>query len=286
MGAPSGGSLAGKQVAKLPAPEHDDRQVWPYFAVADAARKLVVTQQGVQKITLEALKPAAHTVPLQPLQPPSPPKPVQPPPPPQQQITIPPGAKRFAVPGGSTQAAPTPPTGAPQPQLQPRTAIIMNPAASPATVPLPGFGTVAPPTKPRRTAGPMTPSGTPAPAPAAPSAPLMTPRQGMGGAVRGVMPSPQSPSGGSGLRARGTSAPAKQRAIAAARLATAALVLGLLGILLPIVAGVAAIVCGHWALGQADPIWTPEQIKRRAQWGLALGYLTTILWLGFLVFVR
>ncbi|HEU5441840.1 MAG TPA: DUF4190 domain-containing protein [Ktedonobacterales bacterium] len=70
------------------------------------------------------------------------------------------------------------------------------------------------------------------------------------------------------------------------RLGTASLVLGLLGILLPLVAGVPAIICGHLALRRADPVWTPERLKRRAQWGLALGYLTSLAWLGYFLVIR
>jgi uncharacterized membrane protein YbaN (DUF454 family) len=70
------------------------------------------------------------------------------------------------------------------------------------------------------------------------------------------------------------------------RLGTASLVLGLLGIVLPLVAGVPAIICGHLALRRADPVWTPERLKRRAQWGLALGYLTSLAWLGYILVIR
>ena len=80
-----------------------------------------------------------------------------------------------------------------------------------------------------------------------------------------------------------TSQPKRTSGMSVEQLSTVALVLGLLGVFLMFLVSIPAIICGHVALHRSDPVWTPRAIRRRAQWGLALGYGTTILWIAVLV---
>lgn len=268
MGAPSGGSLVGKQVAKLPVPEHNDRLPWPYYAVDPAARATVVTAQRVQTITLGPLGAAPVVAPA----------PAAPAPP----MPIPVGAKRVAGPSSTSASAPAvPPSAA---TLRPPTSAA--PMAQPAQVKVPAAVAVSPQMAPRRTAGPMTASGASSPASSSPSVPMVSYPSSAGSQPPApyVQAGKQVPAPVRG--AAGGPLATQRAAQGVRRLGTASLVLGLLGILLPLIAGVPAIICGHLALRRADPVWTPERLKRRAQWGLALGYLTSLAWLAYFLVLR
>lgn len=265
MGAPSGGSLVGKQVAKLPVPEHNDRLPWPYYAVEPAARAMAVTAQRVQTITLGPLGATAPVVSAAPR--PAPP------------MAIPTSAKRVAGPSNTSAPAASP----------------AAPIALPAQVKAPAALAVPAQMAPRRTAGPMTASGASVPAASAPGAPMVSYPSSVGSHAAATWPSAPAPAPHT---QQGNRSPAPVRGAAGGslvaqragqrvkRLGTASLVLGLLGIVLPLVAGVPAIICGHLALRRADPVWTPERLKRRAQWGLALGYLTSLAWLSYILVIR
>lgn len=267
MGAPSGGSLVGKQVAKLPVPEHNDRLPWPYYAVEPAARAMAVTAQRVQTITLGPLGATAPVVSAAPR--PAPP------------MAIPTSARRVAGPSStSTSAAAHAAPSAMPPNPRPPAVAAAGQAKAPAAL------AISPQMAPRRTAGPMTASGASSPAASAPSMPLVS----YPSSAASQAPAPYSALGNGAPAlvrgAAGGSLATQRTAQGVHRLGTASLVLGLLGILLPLVAGVPAIICGHLALRRADPVWTPERLKRRAQWGLALGYLTSLAWLGYFLVIR
>jgi hypothetical protein len=71
----------------------------------------------------------------------------------------------------------------------------------------------------------------------------------------------------------------------AAELANAAYVLGWVAVLLGLLAGIPAIICGHVALQRASQDWIPDAVKRRARIGLALGYILSFLWLALIILI-
>ena len=93
-----------------------------------------------------------------------------------------------------------------------------------------------------------------------------------------VCPAAARPSRPSGSRGKPTSSSVHA-------LARAAYILGWLTILLGLFAGIPAIICGHLALRRANLSLIPEQVKRKARIGLALGYIVSFLWLLLIIWI-
>lgn len=248
-------------VPRLPAPEAIDHVPWPYFAVSAADRRRMVARQQPQTVTLVALSATSPVLATQAAP----------------AMTIPqairrataalrpqPSSSSVAVPP-ATHALPGTRRPASQPTHSPRRA-----GPVPVTAPVPAVSTApAGPVaggpavqamKPRRVAGPLTPSpviggATPVPkttaSPASAARPIATMR---------LPPVPD-----------------------AAHLTSWAIALGLLGILCGFVTGVPAVICGHLALRRIAHTRGSLALRRRAQWAIALGYATTLFWAAYVL---
>ncbi len=251
--------VTGKQAALLPSPQPTDSRPWPYFEVSPSIRQSVIAGQKVHTLTLG---PVAKSV-VAPQTPKS--------------VPVPPNAKRVAgqlsansahtpVPASARPAAPlsSPPTPAPAPPSMP---LVFSPGiAQPIRIadPIPASG------------GPVHP-GTSQSASGAPIHAVPSALSGSGSGRRTAHPVAKAAKGRAQLAPQQSIR--RTSGINIERLSTAALVLGLLSVIAAFFTSIPAIVCGHLALRQADAVWTPRAIRRRAQWALGLGYMATIAWL-------
>lgn len=250
MGNPPAGNVVGRRIVPLPVFSQDSRLPWPSFGVTMQARKGISAGQTPFIYELSTLPPTTITRPGT-----NPPRPLVPQPAPP---TTPKGAIRTS---GAIRTMPpqTPPGGqilGPNGQIIPPRAMPAQPAQPAQT----GFGTPAQPTQPKRTAGPQAPG-------AAPAAPQYLPQPPARPAAARVAAVPVS---------AGPSA---------AGLARAAYVLGWLTVLLNLLAGIPAIICGHMALQRANQSGTPAAIRLTARRGLVLGYTLSFLWLALIILV-
>ncbi|HEX6798638.1 MAG TPA: DUF4190 domain-containing protein [Ktedonobacterales bacterium] len=250
-------------VPRLPTPEAIDHVPWPYFAVSAAERRRMVARQQPQTVALVALGATTPVVATQAAPAMTVPQAIRrataalrpPPSSSTSSVSVPPATR--ALPGTRRPAA--------QPAHPPRRA-----GPVPVTAPVPAVsamstgpvagGPAVQAMKPRRVAGPLTPSpviggATPVPkttaSPASAARPIATMR---------LPPVPD-----------------------AARLTSWAIALGLLGILCGFVTGVPAVVCGHLALRRLAHTRGSLALRRRAQWAIALGYATTLFWAAYVL---
>jgi hypothetical protein len=232
-------TLEGQQVVELPAPLMDGKVPWPCFTISPVQRQ-AISGGHLQLHTLSSLPGRPTVLPSSsglPPQPPQRPQPLQPPK----------GLQGTPIRMAGPAVIALGVTPAP---------IVHQPPAAPIPQPPKGLqGTPLRMAGPVATGVPSTPHGaSPAAIPHAAAAPVRA-----AVAPRANAPAPVS-----------RNAPVDH-------LAHAALVLGWLGFLFGLFTGIPAIVCGRRALKRADPIWTPARMKRRARWGLTLGYITTTL---------
>lgn len=249
-------------VPRLPAPEAIDHVPWPYFAVSAADRRRMVARQQPQTVTLVALSATSPVVATQAAPAMTVPQAIRrataalrPQPSSTSSVSVPPATR--ALPGTRRPAA--------QPAHPPRRA-----GPVPVTAPVPAVsamstgpvagGPAVQAMKPRRVAGPLTPSTVTGGATPVPKTTASTASAGRPIATMRLPPVPD-----------------------AARLTSWAIALGLLGILCGFVTGVPAVVCGHLALRRLAHTRGSLALRRRAQWAIALGYATTLFWAAYVL---